>query len=120
MSRSVLIVDDDPIFLSLATRILTQAGLEVVATAEDAAGAVSAANATKPDAALVDVGLPDREGLDLAYELAELPWRPRVVLTSTDSDAGFALDIFDGRPRLPFIAKEDLANGRLASLLTSR
>jgi DNA-binding NarL/FixJ family response regulator len=119
MSRSILVVDDDPIFLSLATRILTQAGLEVVATAGDAASAVSAANATKPDAALVDVGLPDREGVNLAYELAELPWRPRVVLTSTDSDAGFALEVSDGRPRLPFIAKEDLANGGLPSLLTS-
>jgi DNA-binding NarL/FixJ family response regulator len=120
MSLSVLIVDDDPTFLSLATRILTHAGLEVVATAADAASAVTAANATKPGGALVDMGLPDREGVDLAYELAELPWRPRVVLTSTDSDAGFCLDVFDGRPRLPFIAKEDLANGRLASLLTSR
>jgi DNA-binding NarL/FixJ family response regulator len=119
MSRSVLIVDDDPPFLILATRILTQAGLEVVATARDAAGAVSAANATKPDAALVDVGLPDRGGVELAYELAELPWRPRVVLTSTDSDAGFALDVFHGRPSLPFIAKEDLANGRLPGLLMS-
>jgi DNA-binding NarL/FixJ family response regulator len=119
MSRSILVVDDDPIFLSLATRILTQAGLEVVATAEDAAGAVSAANATKPDAALVDVGLPDREGVNLAYELAELPWRPLVVLTSTDRDAGFAVEVSDGRPKLPFIAKEDLANGGLPSLLTS-
>ncbi|MCW3032531.1 MAG: hypothetical protein QOK19_609 [Solirubrobacteraceae bacterium] len=119
MSGSILIVDDDPSFLSLATRILTQAGLAVVATAEDATGAVSAANATRPDAALVDVGLPDREGVELAYELAELPWRPRVVLTSTDSDAGFALEVPDGRPRLPFIAKEDLANGGLPSLLTS-
>jgi hypothetical protein len=42
-----------------------------------------------------------------------------VVLTSTDSDAGFALDAFDGRPRLPFIAKQDLANGGLPRLLTS-
>jgi DNA-binding NarL/FixJ family response regulator len=119
MSLSVLIVDDDPEFLSLATRILTNAGLEVVATADDAAGAVTAANATRPDGALVDMGLPDRAGLEVAYELAELPWRPRVVLTSTDSEAGFALDVSDGRPRLPFIAKQDLANGRLASLLTT-
>jgi DNA-binding NarL/FixJ family response regulator len=119
MSRSVLIVDDDPTFLSLATRILTQAGFEVVATAEDAAGAVSAADDTKPDCVLVDLGLPDREGADLAYELAALAWRPRVVLTSTDSDAGLALNVSDGRPRLPFIAKEELANGQLASLLAS-
>jgi DNA-binding NarL/FixJ family response regulator len=119
MSPSILIVDDDPIFLSLATRILTQAGLEVVATAADAVGAVSAANATKPDAALIDVGLPDRDGMDLAYELAELPWQPRVVWMSSDSDAGVALDGSGRRRRLLFIAKEDLANGRLPSLLTS-
>jgi DNA-binding NarL/FixJ family response regulator len=119
MTHSVLIVDDDPTFLSLVTRILTQAGLEVVASAEDAAGAIAAANATKPDAALVDLGLPDREGADLARELAELPWRPRVVVTSTDSEAGFALELSDGRPRLTFIAKEDLANGGLPGLLMS-
>jgi DNA-binding NarL/FixJ family response regulator len=120
MSGSVLIVDDDPIFLALATRILTEAGLEVVATADDGAAAVSAANATKPDAALVDVGLPDREGVDLAYELAALPWRPRVVLTSTDSDAGCAIEAPEGHPELPFIPKDELANGRLPGLLTSR
>src|ERR1700732_4685850 len=109
MSRSVLIVDDDPTFLSLATRILTQAGLEVVATAEDAAGAVGAAHATKPDAILVDVGLPDREGVDLAYELAALPWRPRVVLTSTDSDAGYAIEAPAGPPKRPFSHYDSIA-----------
>jgi DNA-binding NarL/FixJ family response regulator len=120
MSGSVLIVDDDPVFLSLATRILAKAGLEVVATADDAAGAVGAARATKPAAILVDLGLPDRAGLDLAYELAALPWRPRVVLTSTDNDAGYAIEPTDGQPRLPFIAKDELANGRLPGLLASR
>jgi DNA-binding NarL/FixJ family response regulator len=119
VSPSVLIVDDDPTFLSLATRVLAQAGLEVVATADDAAGAVGAANATRAAAMLVDVGLPDREGVDLAYELAALPWRPRVVLTSTDSDAGLAIEARDGRPMLPFIPKDELANGRLPGLLTS-
>jgi DNA-binding NarL/FixJ family response regulator len=120
MTRSVLIVDDEPTFLSLATRILGQAGLEVVATADDAAGAVEAANATRPAAVLVDVGLPDRAGVDLAYELAALPWRPRVVLTSTDSDAGYAIEARDGRPKLSFIPKDELANGRLPGLLMSR
>jgi DNA-binding NarL/FixJ family response regulator len=119
MSRSVLIVDDDPIFLALAGRILGQAGLEVVATAEDAAGAVGAANATRPAAVLVDVGLPDRGGVDLAYELATLPWRPRVVLTSTDADAGYAIEPRDKRPKLPFLPKNELANGRLPGLLMS-
>jgi DNA-binding NarL/FixJ family response regulator len=120
MSGSVLIVDDDPIFLSLATRVLEKAGLEVVATADDGAGAVGAARATKPAAILVDVGLPDRAGLDLAYELAALPWRPRVVLTSTDNDAAYAIEPPDGHAKLPFIPKDELANGRLPGLLASR
>jgi DNA-binding NarL/FixJ family response regulator len=117
MGRSVLIVDDDPIFLSLAGRILAQAGLNVVATAHDARSAVQAAKVARPDAALVDCGLPDREGVDLAYELAALPWAPRVVLTSTDSDAGCAIEAADGRPKLQFIPKDELADGRLPGLL---
>jgi DNA-binding NarL/FixJ family response regulator len=120
MGCSVLIVDDDPTFLSLAARVLAEAGLEVVATADSAAGAVAAANATRAAGMLVDVGLPDRGGVDLAYELAALPWRPRIVLTSTDSDAGLAIEAHDGRPKPPFIPKDELANGRLPELLRSR
>ena len=117
MGWSVLIVDDDPAFLSLATRVLESMGVEVVATAEDAAAAIAAANATRPEAALVDVGLPDRDGIDLAYELAALPWRPRVVLTSTDRDAVSAIDARHGNREVPFVPKEELANGPLRRLL---
>ena len=119
MARSVLIVDDDSVFLSLAIRILVQAGLDVVATAGDAAGALREADATRAEAILVDIGLPDRGGVDLAYELAARPWRPRVVLTSTESEAGYAIEARDGRAELPFIAKDQLANGQLRELLLS-
>src|SRR4051794_10133879 len=88
MALSVLLVDDDPVFLSLAERILAGIGAVVVATAAEPVGALAAANETRPDAAVVDVGLPDREGIDLAYQLAALPWKPRVVLVSSDGDAG--------------------------------
>jgi CheY-like chemotaxis protein len=83
----VLIVDDDPVFLTLAARIVAELGVDAVATAEDAAEALKVAEDSRPDAVLVDVGLPDRDGTDLAYELSDLPWRPRVVLTSSDSEA---------------------------------
>jgi CheY-like chemotaxis protein len=114
---AVLVVDDDPAFLTLAARVLEEAGVEVVLTAADAAAAISEADAKCPDAVLVDVGLPDREGIDLARELAELPWRPRVVLTSTDGDAPRAIDLRDGASALPFIPKEELASERLRRLL---
>lgn len=113
----MLLVDDEPSSLDLARRVVQDMGAEVVATAADARTAIEAANDTRPDAALVDVGLPDRDGIDLAYDLAALPWRPRVVLMSTDRDAINAIDARHERDALPFIPKEELASVRLAPLL---
>jgi two-component system KDP operon response regulator KdpE len=118
MAISVLVIDDDPTSLSLATRVLEEMGVEVVTTASDAGSGIAAANETRPDAALVDVGLPDRDGIDLAYELAALSWRPRVVLMSTDRDAVSAITAQHDGDALPFVPKEELAAGRLLPLLT--
>jgi CheY-like chemotaxis protein len=115
---SVLVVDDDATSVDLATRVLRDMGAEMVTTAHDGGSAIAEANRTRPDAFLVDVGLPDRDGIDLAYELTALPWRPRVVLMSTDHDAVTGIDARKGRD-LPFVPKEELAGGRLRRLLTS-
>jgi hypothetical protein len=40
-----------------------------------------------------------------------------VVLTSTDGDAGCAIDARDGHAKLPFIPKEQLASGLLRRLM---
>lgn len=120
MARSALIVDDDPGFLALIARILAGLGVEAVWTAANAAQALAAAQESQPDVVLVDVGLPDRDGIDLACELSELPWRPQVVLTSSDSDAVLALDADDGRPDLPFLGKEELGSDTLRRVLLAR
>jgi DNA-binding NarL/FixJ family response regulator len=118
MAWSVLIVDDDPAFRRLAARMLIAAGLTVAGEAGDARAAIAAANDSRPDAFLVDVGLPDRDGIDLAGELAALPWKPRVIVTSTDGEAADAM-AGNGRPRLPFVAKEELPGAPLYALLGS-
>jgi CheY-like chemotaxis protein len=107
---TVLLVDDDPGFLSVAARLMEAIGLSVAATAEDAASALSAAHAHRPDAALVDIGLPDRDGGDLARDLLALPWAPRIVLTSTDPDAR-------GPDGVPFVPKDKLPNAPLRRML---
>jgi CheY-like chemotaxis protein len=113
----VLVVDDDPGFHSLATRILRAAGVKMVATAANAAQALTAADALQPSAVLVDVGLPDRDGVDLARELAARPWRPRVGLTSTDKDAVAGSPGPGEGDALPFVPKEDLPTAPLSRLL---
>jgi CheY-like chemotaxis protein len=115
MSRSVLIVDDDPAFRRLAARMLTAGGLVIVAEAGDVASAVDAANASRPDAALVDVRLPDGSGFDLAHELSALPWKPRVVVTSSNPRAAAGVADGTGSP-ISFVAKEDLPSAPLAAL----
>ena len=117
MTLSVLLVDDDPTFRWLATQILSDIDAEVVASAGDGAAAMSAAHALHPDCALVDVGLPDRDGVGLAYELAALPWRPRVVVTSSDNDAAAAIKASGGGVRLTFVPKAQLPNAPLREML---
>jgi DNA-binding NarL/FixJ family response regulator len=117
MGNSILVVDDDPGFRGLAVRMLRQIGMEVVGEAETLAEACSKADAVRPDAALVDVDLPDGNGIDLARWLTEQAWAPRVILTSVYADAA-GPEAVRRSGAVAFIHKADLADGRLGSLLT--
>lgn len=118
MSGAVLVVDDDPLFRSLARRMLLAEGLDVVGEAESVATAIAAAHALRPDAVLVDIGLPDGNGISLARELTALPWRPRVVLTSSDPRAVSDRDVRASGAGA-FVLKDDLPKAPLERLLTT-
>ncbi len=79
---------------------------------------MAAASELKPDAALVDVGLPDGDGVALARALSALPWSPRIVLTSTDPAAASSEDVRRAGAGA-FVAKAELPNAPLARLLAS-
>ena len=116
MPASVLIVDDDPAFRGLARRILTASGLNVVGEAESVQAAGAAAAELRPDGVLLDVMLPDGDGVTFARELAALPWKPRVVLTSSYYDAASEDEIGDCGG-VSFVPKPDLPSAPLARLL---
>jgi CheY-like chemotaxis protein len=117
VETSVLVVDDEGAFRATAVRMLTRMGLSVVAEASTAHEAMTAAQAHRPQAALVDVRLPEGDGLALAAALAALPWSPRVVVTSTDPEATTDQRV-RGAGAVGFIAKEDLPGSRLRAMLT--
>jgi CheY-like chemotaxis protein len=116
MARSVLVVDDDAAFRTLAARLLVAAGLVVAGEAATAADASAAAAALRPDAALVDVMLADGDGIALATELTALPWGPRVLLTSTDPFAAGTSELERSRAQA-FVPKNELPKAPLRRLL---
>ena len=116
MAGSVLVVDDDPEFRRLAGRLLAASGLTVVGEADSVAAALAAAARLEPSAILLDVELPDGDGITLARELAALSWRPRVLLTSIDGDITTSDEARNAGARA-FVHKADLPNAPLGELL---
>ncbi|MCW2540601.1 MAG: DNA-binding response regulator [Frankiales bacterium] len=91
----VLIVDDEPSLLRSLVLSLTNSGFEV-GTAGDAATALALAAERTPDLLLLDLGLPDRDGLEVIQKLREDdPTLPIVVLSarSGSHDKVLALDL---------------------------
>jgi DNA-binding NarL/FixJ family response regulator len=115
VTTSVVLIDDDPAFRELARRMLTLTGMVVVGEADTVATGLETTVEQHPQAVLVDVGLPDGSGVDLATRLSGLPWRPRVVLTSADPDAATpAMVRLSGASG--FAPKQELAGAGLSLL----
>jgi len=110
----ILIVDDEPQILR-ALRINLQARQYEVSTAADGNQALSAAKRDRPDLVLLDLGLPDMDGVDVIRRLRAWTPVPIVVLSGRiDShDKVEALDAgADDYVTKPFSLDELLARVR--------
>ena len=86
----VLVVDDHPIVREGVRRILEAApDMQVVGEASDAASALALAARLLPDAAVVDVGLPDMSGLALVRLLKAQRAELTIVMLSMFDDAEY-------------------------------
>ena len=113
---SVLIVDDDRGFGRAAAEILTDRGYRVLGHATTAVAALAKCEQLNPEAVLVDVRLPDCDGVILAQRLRERPDRPAVLLTSSDSRAVLA-ESLRASGASGFVPKTELARSDLDSFL---
>jgi DNA-binding NarL/FixJ family response regulator len=116
MRSRVLIVDDDARFRALARTLLQASGYAVAAEAANGEQALAAARRVHPDAALVDVQLPDTDGFALARDLADANHGLRIVLTSTDPTLARPATVATSGA-LAFVAKDELAITDLAPWL---
>jgi DNA-binding NarL/FixJ family response regulator len=116
MTRTLLIVDDHPSFRASARMLLESEGFEVIGEAEDGRSALAAVEALRPDVILLDVQLPDIDGLEVAARLTANGSGPAIVLTSSRdlADLGPLRDRCDVRG---FIPKGELSGAALEALL---
>jgi two-component system KDP operon response regulator KdpE len=77
----VLVVDDEPQIVRALKVVLREAGFQAV-PAETAAEALDAASVRPPDAAIIDLVLPDFDGIELTRRLREWSEMPIVVLSA--------------------------------------
>ena len=110
----VLVVDDEPQIRVLVKATLVRAGY-AVAEAANAREAVNAKAIDKPDLILLDLGLPDRDGLELISQLRGEPRSALIVLSARDQTEQkvAALDLgADDYITKPFDTEELLARVR--------
>jgi CheY-like chemotaxis protein len=111
---SILIVDDDQRFRGIARRLLESEGFDVVGEAEDGQAALAAARELEPDVVLLDVQLPDLDGLEVAERLSA-KGGPAVVLTSTRDESDFGPQLQQSGAR-GFVPKGELSAERIKRL----
>jgi CheY-like chemotaxis protein len=110
VSIRCLLVDDNDAFLESASVLLQQEGLTVVAVASNSAEALRQARALRPDVILVDIGLGDESGFDLARLLTqdgELR-NAEVILISARAEADYS-ELIAESPASGFLVKPELA-----------
>jgi DNA-binding response OmpR family regulator len=77
----IQLVDDDPVVTATLKDGLGAAGY-TIAVNHDAGSALAAYRSQPPDLAIVDIGLPDMPGTDLAAAMLRHLYRPILILSS--------------------------------------
>jgi DNA-binding response OmpR family regulator len=113
--KKILVVDDEPKIVQLARDYLEHAGFEVV-TASNGKTALAMVRASKPDLIVLDLGLPEMDGLDVTRSIRKFSNVPIIMLTAraeeTDKLIGLEIGADDYMTK-PFSPKELVARVRV-------
>jgi DNA-binding response OmpR family regulator len=112
--KKILIVDDEPKIVQIARDYLERAGFAIL-VAHDGKLALTTARVEKPDLVVLDLGLPQLDGLDVTRALRKESNVPIIMLTARgeESDKLIGLELgADDYIVKPFSPKELVARAR--------
>jgi CheY-like chemotaxis protein len=118
VSIRCLLVDDSDAFLASASALLEREGMTVVGLASNSAEALRQAHALRPDVILVDIGLGDESGFDLARLLARdgQARGAEVILISARAETDYA-ELIAESPAAGFLVKPELSAAAVSRIL---
>lgn len=88
---SVLVVEDDEITRDVAQELLEQIGVQQVHAAQDGARGLKKLKAlARVDVVVVDIYMPDMDGIEFISELAKIEFKGRIIIVS-----GVSLETLD-------------------------
>jgi len=114
---TILIVDDHAGFRGEARRLLEAEGFTVVGEAVDGQSAIGLIESRRPDVILLDIGLPDIDGFEVADRLASAHPKVRVVLTSSRDGAVYE-DRLNEAAAAGFLRKDELSGEAIRTILS--
>lgn len=117
--NTILIVDDHAAFRVSARALLQADGFIVVGEADSGVAGLAAARLLRPRLVLLDIGLPDVEGFEVARALAADGPPPFVVLTSSRDASAYGPRLESGII-LGFIPKDELSGPAIRALAGER
>ncbi|KYD09154.1 response regulator transcription factor [Heyndrickxia sporothermodurans] len=90
MSTKIAIIDDHQLFREGVKRILEfEKTFEIVAEGEDGANALQLIEQTKPDVVLMDINMPNKNGIEATRQLVETYPDTRVIILSIHDDENY-------------------------------
>lgn len=96
MTVKILIADDHKILREgLRSLLETEPEFAIVAEAQDGLSAISAAKKHKPDIAILDIGMPDLNGIEATRKIRSEMAETKVIALSMHADRRFVMGILE-------------------------
>lgn len=116
----VVVIEDHHLVRQGIIKLLESANdLDVVGDADDGAQAISLAKSLRPDVMILDIAMPQLDGLQTLAEIRKLEIRPQIVILSMHADPGMIRQALQGGA-LGYVIKQSVADELIAAVRAAK
>ena len=100
MAKNILVCDDAAFMRMMIKDILTKNGYNIAGEAENGLKAVEKYNETKPDLVLMDITMPEMDGIQALKKIKEMDPAAKVVMCSAMGQQAMVIEAIQSGQRI--------------------